>query len=77
MCGPGEGNLPTYAIPQPANWPNIKTTYDNSIYQKLMTTASTNAATDRQWKIDAISYWIARLARDLTLINNGGQPDSS
>ncbi len=64
------------SVPVPAGWPSIKATYDNSITQKLLTSASSNAATDKQLKLAAIGYWMARLQRDQACISAGVPLDS-
>ncbi len=58
--------MPLSQVPVPASWPSIKATYE-AITNKLYT-----AATPAQ-KLDAITYWIARLTEDKTLIGSGQQ----
>ena len=67
--------MPGTSIPEPAGWPSIKTTYDSSITQKLMTSASSNPATDKKLKLAAINYWMARLQKDQANISAGLPPD--
>lgn len=54
------------AVPTPTGWPNIRTTYDQSIGAKI-----DKATKDKLPKTDilaGIDYWLARLNEDKTAV---------
>ena len=57
---------PVPAIPVPAGWPNIRSTYDASIEAKLASAYAEGASKTAQ--IEAIDYWIGRMQQDQSCV---------